>query len=197
MVWTCVISHWRRWWWKYLWCSSTVSYPHALWPYFNISCHSPSGGRSADQLGERDMVCSFQDVSIVPGDYFLLDEPMRFGTRTDQYQAHPSNVGPVTLCANEPVPMVLHSEATAVLVKSYTIAHSFMFLHDDFVCNRSLIHFPTWQRHRFYSVKAPVCCFRARWWSCFFHIDLEDIMARVWITICVIKIIHCAVSYFY
>jgi len=86
------------------------------------------------------MVCSFQDVSIVPGDYFLLDEPMRFGTRIDQYQAHPSNVRRVTLCANEPVPMVLHSEAKAVLVTSYTIAHSFMFLHDDFVYSFTFLH---------------------------------------------------------
>ena len=125
------------------------------------------------------MVCSFQDVSIVPGDYFLLDEPMRFGTRTDQYQAHPSNVGPVTLCANEPVPMVLHSEAKAVLVTSYTIAHSFMFLHDDFVCNRSLIHFPTWQRYRFYTECERACVLFSRTMMIFFYIDLEDIMARV------------------
>ena len=69
------------------------------------------------------MVCSFQDVPIVTGDNFLqahaLDEPMRFGTRIDQYQAHRSNEGLVTLCANEQVPMVL--QAKAVLVTTWQL----------------------------------------------------------------------------
>ena len=90
------------------------------------------------------MVCSFQDVPIVTGDNFLqlhaLDEPMRFGTRIDQYQAHRSNEGLVTLCANEQ--LSTNGTPSKGGTRDYVaIAHSSMFLHNDFVCNRSLFTF--------------------------------------------------------